>query len=471
MNNFERFWNELVSNLPNFLMAILLLIIAVALGMLAKNLVIKWGKKLEFTKKLDKNTNDVNILELLGNLALLIVILLFAPTILDRLGLNSITNPIANFVNSIVSYLPRIIGAGLILAIGIFVAKLLKNLLESLLKGLGIDNYQRKLGLKKTESTMNLSSVLANFAYFLILIPIVIAALNTVNIAAISGPAIAIINSIFGIIPNILAAIIIMVIGVLIAKVVAGLLYSLISGSGLNEKVAEVTEDASAYKFDLAKIISEIVRVVIIALVTVEALAILNLAVLNKVGAAIVSYLPALIVAAIALVGAHLFGSMAKKFIRENLSNSKTTGLLVYFVIMTFAVLYALSTLGIGTQFIMPIFLGLVFATSVASALAFGLGGREWAAKVLDRLDKTLDENKESFKEASEKLAKKDEENYNAYKMNREKAKAEYEKIKAQRIQEFEASRDYGNYEDSVEMANKFNEQTMAESGIEEPQA
>lgn len=469
MNSFERFWYQLVYNLPNFLFAILLLIIAVALGMLAKNLVIKASRKLKFAQKLDNNTSkDTNIMELFGNLALILVILLFLPSILERLGLNSITNPISGFLTSIISYLPRLIGAGLILAVGIFLSKIVKELLDALLKKSGIDNYQRKLGLKTTESTMNISTVLANVAYFLILIPIVIAALNTLNIAAISGPAVAILNSILGMLPKILGAIIVIVIGVLIAKVVAGLLYSLISGSGLNEKVAEVTEDNTAYKFDLAKIVSEIVRAVIIAIVTVEALNILNLAVLNRVGAAIVAFLPNVIVAAIAVIGAHFLGSIAKKFFRENLSNNRTAGIIAYWVIMSFAILYSLTTLGIGTQFIMPVFLAIVISTAVASALAFGLGGKEFAAKTLDRLDKTIEENKGTFKAASEKLAQKDEENLNNFRANRDKARSEYEARTKKFMEEFEAKRNYGNYNNNEEMINNYNEQTMSEAGIPE---
>lgn len=462
MNEFQIFWRNLVYSLPEFLMAVLLLIVAIVLGLLLKNLIIRGGQKLAIGRKLEKSTKDgKNLLEMLGNLGLIIVILLFAPSILERLGLNAVSNPITGLLVTIVSYIPKLLGAALILAIGLFLAKIVKELLEMFLVKIGTDNYQRKLGLKKSAKTMNLSEVIAQVVYFLVLVPIVIAALNALDIAAVSGPTVAILNSIFGMIPNILGAVIILVIGVLIAKIVAGLIYSVVSGSGLNEKLADAIEDTSAFKLDLAKIISEVVRVIIIALVAVEALRLLNLQVLNTVGVAILAYLPNVAIALIALIGGYILGSLAKKFVRENLPDSKFLGVIAHYVIMGLAGLYALTVLGIGQQFILPLFLGFVVAATVASALAFGLGGREFASKLLERLDRKIDENKDSFKVAKEKLSQKEEKKVDLYREDKEKARQLYLEKLRRHAENKNLSND--------EMVDEFNERTMKQAGIEEP--
>ena len=55
--------------------------------------------------------------------------------------------------------------------------------------------------------------------------------------------------------------------------------------------------------------------------------------------------------------------------------------------IQILAIFVALEQLGIGTQLIHSLFIIVFGAVFLALALAFGLGGREWAAKVIAEMD------------------------------------------------------------------------------------
>ncbi len=50
---------------------------------------------------------------------------------------------------------------------------------------------------------------------------------------------------------------------------------------------------------------------------------------------------------------------------------------------MIFAIMMALSQLGIGAQFVQIIFMGIIAMLALAGGLAFGLGGRDHAGRVL----------------------------------------------------------------------------------------
>jgi len=52
------------------------------------------------------------------------------------------------------------------------------------------------------------------------------------------------------------------------------------------------------------------------------------------------------------------------------------------------AVLAALNQLKVATELIQPLFTGIVFAISLAIGLAFGLGGKDAASRVIDSVTK-----------------------------------------------------------------------------------
>lgn len=426
--NFGAYFNDFFSGLPNLLVAIILLVVALIVAGLVRNLIKKGAVKLNLEKKLGSNAAaNKQTVDMLGNLGYIIILILFLPGILDKLGLPSVSQPILGLLNSIFGYIPNIIGAAIILAIGFYLAKLIKELLAAFLKRIKLDSYQEKFGIKKTVgSTMNISDMLANIVYVLILIPIIIAALNTLNISVISQPAVAMLNDIFQMIPRLIAGIIIMVIGVFLAKLVADFVYSLLEGSGLSEKVADVMQDTAAYKLNLAKIISEIVRYVILAVFLVQAFNVIQLQILDTAGNSILAYIPRVLAASLILVGAYLLGSVLKKAISESLPDGHVAGLAVKYVIVAIGVLAALTQLGIATDFLLPVFQYSLGAVAIAAALAFGLGGKDFAAKKLEQFDAKLAEQKPKMKEAGAKLREAELRRKEEYLRTAERAKSDF---------------------------------------------
>ncbi|MDN6626560.1 MAG: mechanosensitive ion channel [Pisciglobus halotolerans] len=384
--------------LPTLLGAIALFIVAWIIAKLLKkgtdkglhaagfgNVLQKWGVA-EDRQGANKTIGSI------AEVVYFLVWLLFLPAILGMLGLTSVADPISNMFKTALNFLPNIIGAALIFAIGYVVAKFVKDMLYNLLLSVNIDKWLTKVtpsgqSNKKVSSEQKdtLANVLANIAFILILIPIATAALDTLGIAAISGPVIGVLNTILAAIPNILVAVILIGIGIAIAKFVGELVTDLLKGTGINKAMDYVPAEAKM-NIDLSKIIGQIVAVVIGVFFLVEALNALNLEVLNTIGNAIIAYLPLAISALIILGLGVIGGSALGTFIGKSV-NSDMLGDVVKYLLIVFSVFMALDQLNFATSIVNGAFLFIMGGLAIAFAISFGIGGRDVAKNILENAE------------------------------------------------------------------------------------
>ena len=104
----------------------------------------------------------------------------------------------------------------------------------------------------------------------------------------------------------------------------------------------------------------------------------------------VVGYLPRVIAAILILLVSVIIGEVSRKIVsgaaaNAHLSSSKLLGALTKWAIIIFAVLTALVQLNIAAALVQILFIGIVVALSLAFGLAFGLGGRDAAARILDK--------------------------------------------------------------------------------------
>jgi hypothetical protein len=101
-------------------------------------------------------------------------------------------------------------------------------------------------------------------------------------------------------------------------------------------------------------------------------------------------FTPKLVVAGLILV----FGSYFARFVGEavdtycvgaQIPDADMIGRLVRYLVMTFVLMIALSQMEVGGDFIQRAFLIVLAGVVLAFALAFGLGGKDWAAAMLER--------------------------------------------------------------------------------------
>lgn len=395
MSAIQNFFYSIMQMVPNVIYAAILLVIAFVAAKVVKSLVIKLLKAVHAEKALEKlgvrDTATNSSIEFVAKLAYFVTFLLFLPGVLDKLGMQSVSSPITSMVNSFLAIIPKLVAAGIIVAVGIFIANIVKELLIPILKAVKIDTLQEKAGIEASENAF-FSHIIANVICGIIILIVITSALDQLGIAAVSTPANAVVMAIFNAIPNIFCAIVIIAAGAFIAKLVAKLLENLLAGIGADAFVEKLTGNP-AKKLVLSKIISAIVKYVLVIIFLVQGINVLNLPILTEIGAAIIAYLPAVLSAVIILAIGIFAGHSAEAALVKKFPAAKAGALAAKVAIYVLAAFLCLSQLGVATAIVETTFILIIAAVCIAFAVAFGVGGRGFAANALDKLEKKIDDN------------------------------------------------------------------------------
>lgn len=410
-NSVQNGFNSFVDYLPQLLLGIVLIIVAWIVATLVGKAVSKGLKAIGIGKYFQKwgatKTEEQShaLIDTLSKVAYYLVWVLFLPGIFSTFGLDSIGQPIMNMIDTVLVFIPNIIAAGIVLVLGLFAAKLVKNLVYNVAIAANIDKHLAKLTggdindaeVKKNKGT--LASVLANIVYFLIVIPIILVALEVLNINSIAEPISSVLNTILSAIPNILVAVVLLIVGFAIAKFAGMILTDLLKSAGLN-KYSSYLKKSSNMNLDLAKIAGQTVAVLIGLFFLVEALNALNLEMLNSILSVVIGYLPNVLFATI-IIGLGFVGGQMLSSAIKNTTGSMLAGMLVKYILIIFSIFMALDQLNFASAIVQAAFICIIGGLAVAFALSFGLGGREFAKKQLSRLDNKIDEeaNKSNTKE------------------------------------------------------------------------
>jgi hypothetical protein len=194
--------------------------------------------------------------------------------------------------------------------------------------------------------------------------------------------------------PRLLLALLILIAGWLVAKAMR---FAIIKGlRAVNFHV--VTERAGLDGFlrdgGIESDTTEILGVLVYWLVILGALVVgfntLGLAYVTDLLGRVILFVPKVMVALLILA----FGAYFARFIGHaitaycrniHIQDAELLGKLAQYAIVTFVVLIALDQVNIGGDIVRQSFLIVLAGLVFALALAFGLGGRDWAAELLER--------------------------------------------------------------------------------------
>ncbi|MGD1897981.1 MAG: mechanosensitive ion channel [Phormidesmis sp.] len=418
--------NTVFEYLPRLFSAGILIAVAWAIATVVKTLVSRGLETFNLDDRLAENTgvdpreNSVQIHETLGNALYWFVFLLFLHPILNALELNGLLAPVQNLIDQFLAAIPKVILAGIILGAGWLVAKIVRGIVTNLLAATGVDNLGSQMGLSSNPNTpgLSLSGLAGTIVYVLVLIPAAIAALNELDIDAISEPATSMLNQILDFIPLLLAAGVVLTVFYFIGKFLGELVTSLLSSAGFDgildalglpeisgsSSPTASTTPVSAYDPSVgtdpmattlqtpesnsktpSEIIGLIVLVGVVLFGAVTATEILQLDQLTLIVRAIME------IAAQVLIGVLIFGigvyiaNLAFRLI--NTSSSSSSNMLAQAArisILAFVGAMALGQMGVAPNIVNLAFGLLLGAIAIAIAIAFGLGGRDVAGKQLE---------------------------------------------------------------------------------------
>jgi len=202
-----------------------------------------------------------------------------------------------------------------------------------------------------------------------------------------------------GFLPNLLGAIIVFIIGWLIASVLGKLtiqIIRLLRIDNILEKIGfKKSIERANLKLDSGKFLGEIVKWFFIIVFLMAATDILNMSQVTEFLRQILLYIPHLIVAILILLAAVLIANFLQKLVKASveaagLKSANFLATVTKWAILVFAILAALLQLGIVPSLIQTIFTGVVAALVISTGLAFGLGGRDLATQILNKIKKDV---------------------------------------------------------------------------------
>jgi len=399
----------------NIVKSLVYLALALVAAGLVSFVVKRIFKLIRFDTKLDSlginEGQDGTAAKFIGKLVFLIVFLLFLPAILGPLGLETVSKPLGDFANVFLEYIPKVIAAAILIFVGVFVGGLLSRLVTVLLAKTKIDSLTKKLSHRgdsdETDGSgtggympegVKISAVIGKVLNALIILITIVEALTVLDIDAISGPAVSIINTVFSAIPNIILASLVVAVGIIVSNVVCALISNLLTALNFDGMASKIAPNGTV-SFSLTKTVTNIVRTVIILFVVAEGVKILGLEILSGVAAMIISYLPMIIKAALIALAAIFLANLLDGALRDSKMFGTAAAKILKTILFVVAGFMILDQLAFATTIVSWAFILTLSALAVAFALAFGLGGRDFAKKALDKvkLDKSdKDENKNS---------------------------------------------------------------------------
>lgn len=374
---------------PKILAALLIMIAAYFVAKIASGLIAGGIDKTGLGKKANANTakGEKSLGKNLGKAVYWVVILIGLIQALTQLGMTQIVDPLNNMMDDIFGFLPKILGAAILFGIFMIVANVLRQAAKSVL--VFADPMPAKFGLASGD--VNVSGITATVLSGLITIMGLIAALQILAIDAISEPAIALLNDVMGTIPNILIAGIILGVFVFIARFVAGLARKTLPGLGIDSAVAELGIFKGADNGMTASgLIASGASFFIILLGLIQALEALEFAMLTDALAIVLDMGTKIAFGAIIIfAGVFLARMMTGLMASAGSGATDAAAGLVKWVIIILSVILGISRMGLdptGGEFILNVAEYFVIGGAAAAALAFGWGGRDWAAAQLEKL-------------------------------------------------------------------------------------
>ena len=387
---------------PRIAAAVIIVLIAWVVAKVIKSVLAKALDRLPLAAKQNQGAAEGSTVGArLGAVAYWLILLFGVVAALNVLQLDQVVAPLNTMLTNFLSYVPNVVGAGLIFFVGFIVASLARRVVTSALQAANLDRYLSKVGLS---GAGGLASAAGTLVFVLIIVPVTIAALQALKVEAISTPAIAVLTTILNAIPNVVAAGIVLAIGLLIGRWIGGVAERLLPATGIDRLLGSVRQlssydskldgeaglppspTATSERPTASKIVGGVVTFAVVAFSAIEAARLLHFAALAIILAQVVALAGRVILGAVIIaVGVVIADVLANAIGRSMSDGDKFAASLVKWATIALATAMGLRSMGIADEIVILAFGLILGSAAVAGALAFGLGARDAAGRLADQ--------------------------------------------------------------------------------------
>lgn len=400
---------------PKIAIALIILIVAHFAAKMVKWGIAKGIDRIPFFSRKDsdgpggaKPTVDVG--ERVGEVGYWLVWLLGLMAALTTLEMSSIVDPLNSLVSGFIAYLPQVVGAALIFFIGFVLATIVRRMVEATVQAVELDRRLADAGLTHTPRGPGLGRLLGILVFTLIIIPVSIAALDALNIDAISNPASAMLSEILSTIPRVIGAALIVFIAYLIGRWVAVLAEEGLRSIGFDNVIRSIASaepiqlgvrqsnptgstagaaEATDSRFPPSRMVGLAVLIGILLFASVEAAQLLEFGAMAAMLGEILQLATRVLFGAVIIgLGVLLANILAAAAGRGGKASSEILAVFVRWGVIALAGAVGLRFMGLANDIIVLAFGLILGAVAVAVAVAFGIGGRDTAKRLLERWTK-----------------------------------------------------------------------------------
>lgn len=322
--------------------------------------------------------------ESLGRIVSLFIWLFGLIAVLQAVGLNSVIQPLQGIIDAFMDYVPGVLGAAVIFYIGAMIAKIVREITETALGTVNFDKWANLGGAEAVTGNSAISKTIGTVAFVLVIVPFGIAALDVLDIPSIAGPAKEMLAMVLHSVPLLIGASLLLGLGYVIARWAGGMIEEVLPGLGFDravDSIGLVPEGRSA-----SGIVATLVNIAIMLFFAVAATRLLGFTELTNIVETVLNQGASVVFGAVLIAAGVILARILKGLVATAAGEGFAPGL-VYWLTVALFVFIGLKQMSIGGPIVDYAFGALAVGAAVAFALAFGLGGRDAAAKKLAELE------------------------------------------------------------------------------------
>jgi len=312
-----------------------------------------------------------------------LIMLFVLMAVFQALELTVVTEPINVLLTKIAAFLPQALAAGVLAGVAWAVATVLRLVVANLLGAFQVD---RKLGDQAGEEMkkVSLTATLADAVYYLVwllFLPQIIDALQMEGLSPVKD----MVGQILGFLPSLFGALIVFFLFYVVARVVQRLSASLLRTIGFDRLPEALgVGPARSGAASASAIAGYVILTIVLFLGGVQAFRTLGLVTVSSLAEELLAGLFNIVVAVV-IFGVGLFLSRVayRAISPTDQSQTRLLGNIARAAILIFTGAMALFRAGLASQIVTLAFGALIVGLALAAALAFGLGGREEAARTI----------------------------------------------------------------------------------------
>lgn len=382
-SKFILFNQGLQGPVASIIAAILIGLIGWLFASIFKNLVAKALAKTRLDQKLSNNAGVKPMSGTIADIVYWFILLLVLTMVLDRLGLNGLFMPLTNMIDKTFSFIPNALLAVFVFFIGFVAARAVRGIVTNLVAGFNIQALATKAGINEKNS---LPTIAGSLSFMLVIIPFTIAALDALKVEAISRPATNMLNKVLESLPNVFTAAAILVVTYYVVRMLAGIVKNILANTQIDALPAKLGLQNALGEKKVSDLVGCAILFFAMLFAGIAAADLLGFEAISGIIAMFIAFGSQIILGAVILtIGFWLAGIIAGVVERSE-QGSKFLANIVRVLIMGLVLAMGLKAMGIADSIVNLAFGLTLGAVAVAFALAFGLGGRDAAARLLKRI-------------------------------------------------------------------------------------